>query len=234
MTPTARPGVLFDVDGTLVDTNYLHALAWSRALRDAGEWAPMNAIHRLVGMGGDQLVVELLGHPSPAADAARPGRYAALTGDIRAFPGAADLLRRTHGAGLVVVLATSSPAEELAVAQKVLDAEDAIDARSSAGDVERAKPAPDVFRRAMEKAAVDPGRALAVGDSVWDVQAARAAGIGCVAVESGGFSRHELSEAGALHVYRDVKELHDQFHTSALGALVRYWHDLGASSGRGA
>src|SRR5580693_6130493 len=70
-----RPGVLFDMDGTLMDTNYLHCIAWWRALRDAGEWAPMNAIHRLIGMGGDQLVTELLGHDSPEASAARPARY---------------------------------------------------------------------------------------------------------------------------------------------------------------
>jgi phosphoglycolate phosphatase-like HAD superfamily hydrolase len=81
-----RAGVLFDVDGTLADTDYLHTLAWSRALRDAGEWAPMNAIHRLIGMGGDQLVPRLLGYPSPAANAARARRYQELKGDVRAFP----------------------------------------------------------------------------------------------------------------------------------------------------
>src|ERR1700759_3319625 len=113
MTPGLRPGVLFDVDGTLVDTNYLHALAWSRAFRDAGEWAPMNAIHRLVGMGGDQLVPRLLGHDSPAAVAARPHRYRELAGDIHPFPRAAELLRRAHDGGLAVVLATSSPRDEL-------------------------------------------------------------------------------------------------------------------------
>src|SRR6201986_919611 len=107
-----RPGVLFDVDGPLLDTNYLHSLAWSRAFRDAGEWAPMNAIHRLVGMGGDQLVPRLLGHDSPAAVAARAQRSRELSGDIRPFPRAAELLGRDHDGGLVVVLATSSPRDE--------------------------------------------------------------------------------------------------------------------------
>src|ERR1700679_2576002 len=88
MTVPVRPGVLFDVDGTLVDSNYLHALSWARALRDAGEWAPMNAIHRLVGMGGDQLINELLGHECPDAQAARPKHYEALKGDIVPFPDA--------------------------------------------------------------------------------------------------------------------------------------------------
>jgi HAD superfamily hydrolase (TIGR01509 family) len=216
-----RAGVLFDVDGTLVDTNYLHALAWSRALRDVGEWAPMNAIHRLVGMGGDQLVPELLGRDRPEASTARAGRYRELLGDVEAFPAAGDLLRHLHLHGVAVVLATSSPADELAPVLRLLDAEDAIDAQTTADDVQQSKPAPDVFVAAMQAGAVDPARALAVGDTIWDVRGARAAGIGCIGVETGGFSQHELSEAGALHVYRDVKEVLDQLRTSAIATLLR-------------
>ena len=220
MTPNLRPGVLVDVDGTLVDTNYLHTLAWSRAFRDAGEWAPMNAIHRLVGMGGDQLVPELLGYESPAATAARPRRYKELIDDARVFPGAGEFLRAVRSSGLAVVLATSAPANELEMLLKRLDAGDAIDAQTTADDIEDSKPAPEVFITAMKTGVIDPARALAVGDSIWDIQAARAAGIGCVAVETGGFSQHELSEAGALHVYRDVKELLDQFRTSPLATII--------------
>ena len=219
MTASLRPGVLFDVDGTLFDTNYLHALAWSRALRDAGEWAPMHAIHRLVGMGGDQLVPRLLGHDSPEAAAARPGRYKELAGDIRAFPESADLLRRVRDLGLAVVLATSAPDDELQILRTMLDADDAIDGQTTADDVERSKPDPEVFTTAMERFSIDPRRGIAVGDSVWDVEAARAAGIGCVTVESGGFSQHELNEAGSRHVYRDVGELLDQLLTSPLAQL---------------
>ena len=220
MVAPLRAGVLFDVDGTLVDTNYLHALAWSRALRDAGEWAPMNAIHRLVGMGGDQLVPKLLGRDCPAAAEGRARRYKELIDDARAFPGAGDLLRTAHDAGLCVVLATSAPAAELDAMLDLVDAEDSIDACTSADDVDSSKPEPDVFATAMERAGIDPRRALAVGDSVWDIEAARAAGIGCVAVESGGFSQHELSEAGARQVYRDVRELGHQFRTSSLYGLI--------------
>jgi HAD superfamily hydrolase (TIGR01509 family) len=212
--------VLFDVDGTLVDTNYLHALAWSRALRDAGEWAPMNVLHRLVGMGGDQLVPRLRGEDSPAIRDGRARHYKELLPDARVFPGGADLLRRVHGSGLAVVLATSSPADELDHLRQLIDADDAIDSQTTADDVRSSKPAPDVFRTAMEVAGVDPERALAVGDTNWDIEAARAAGIGCVAVESGGFSQHELSEAGALQVYRDVGELAEQFRTSPLSVLL--------------
>jgi HAD superfamily hydrolase (TIGR01509 family) len=214
--------VLFDVDGTLVDTNYLHTIAWSRALRDAGDWAPMNAIHRLIGMGSDQLVPKLLGRESPAAVAARPRRYRELIKDARAFPGAARLLRLVHDRGLAVVLATSAPADELAIVLQQLDMDAGIvDFQTTADDIVHAKPDPEVFVTAMRGSRIDPERALAVGDSVWDVEAARAAGVGCVAVESGGFSRHELSEAGALHVYRDVAELFDQFGTSRLAMLAR-------------
>jgi HAD superfamily hydrolase (TIGR01509 family) len=220
VTATLRPGVLFDVDGTLVDTNYLHALAWARAFRDAGEWVPMNAIHRSIGMGGDRLVPELLGRDSPEAVAARPRRYAELIGDARAFPGAANLLGRVHASGLAVVLATSAPEDELSILLDILGAGEAIDAQTTADDVENSKPAPDIFATAMSAGSIDPARALAVGDSVWDIRAARAAGIGCIAVESGGFSHHELSDAGALRVYRDVKELLDQFLTSPLATII--------------
>jgi HAD superfamily hydrolase (TIGR01509 family) len=221
MPPPRRPGVLLDVDGTLVDSNYLHTVAWSRALADAGEWAPMNALHRLVGMGGDQLVPEAIGHDNDNARKARRERYKELFGELRAFPGAADLLRRLAGRGLAVVLATSAPADELEVLRKVIDADDALTGATSKDDVSAAKPEPDIFLTAMEMYGIEPERAVAVGDSVWDVRAARAAGIGCIGVETGGFSTHELSEAGALHVYRDVGELCAQLATSPVSLLGR-------------
>ena len=220
MSRDLRAGVLFDVDGTLMDTNYLHTLAWARAFGDAGEWAPMNAIHRLVGMGGDQLVPEALGHDSPQAVDARSPRYAELIGEARAFPGARDLVIDAHRRGLAVVLATSSPADELDVLLAILDIDDFLEGKTTADDIDESKPAPDVFLTAMTGNSLDPGRTLAVGDSTWDIRAARDAGIGCIAVETGGFSQHELSEAGALHVYRDIEELRQQFLTSPLGALL--------------
>lgn len=217
---SARPGILFDVDGTLVDTNYLHALAWSRAFVDVGEWAPMNAIHRLVGMGSERLVEELLGKPSEAAADARKERYAELIDEARLFPGAAQLLQRAHDEGLVVVLASSAPRDELDRMIELLDAGDAIDATTSADDVGEAKPAPDVFEAALRAGGVDRELCLVVGDSIWDVQAARAAGIGCVAVESGGFSAHELREEGAVAVHRDPAEVLAQWRTGPLGHLA--------------
>jgi HAD superfamily hydrolase (TIGR01509 family) len=223
MTAT-RAGVLVDCDGTLLDTNYLHTIAWSRALRDVGEWAPMNAIHRLIGMGGDQLVPELLGHDVASAHDAHDKRYRELRDETRAFRGAGGFLRRLHDAGLVVVLASSANEEDLAAMREVLDADDAIDEAVHADDVDKSKPHADIFDTAREKAHIDPAYVLAVGDTVWDVEAARRAGMGCVAVESGGTSRHELAEAGALAVYRDVEELGAQLMTSPIGTLVGAAH----------
>jgi HAD superfamily hydrolase (TIGR01509 family) len=221
MSETAgRAGVLVDCDGTLLDTNYLHTIAWSRALRDLGEWAPMNAIHRLIGMGGDHLVPELLGHELEGAEPAHDQHYAALKDEIHAFPEAGTLLRKMHEAGLVVVLASSASEAELNDMRRILDADDAIDAVVTADDVNSSKPDGDIFDTARGKGCIDSARVLALGDTVWDVQAARAAGMGCVTVESGGWSRHELTEAGAIAVYKDVEELGKQLLTSPMRFLV--------------
>ncbi len=215
-----RAGVLVDSDGTLLDTNYLHTLAWSRALRDLGSWAPMHAIHRLVGMGGDQLVPELLGHALEGADEAHDRHYQELDHEMVAFPGAAALLRGLHEAGLAVILASSASKPELARMREVLDADDVVDAVTTGDDVDRSKPDPQIFEVARARGGLDPSLVLAIGDSVWDVEAANAAGMGCVGVESGGFSRHELSEAGAIAIYRNVEELGAQLLTSPIGTLV--------------
>ena len=216
-----RPGVLFDLDGTLVDTNYLHTLAWARALDDAGEWAPMHAIHRLVGRGGDTLLPELLGHTCPAAEKAQVSRYRELIDEARVFPGARELVAAVHGSGLTTALATSSPADDVDQLLRLLGIADDVDVVTTADDVATSKPDPEVFLQAMGKAGLDPTRTIAIGDSVWDVEAAHAAGIACLAVESGGFSRHELTEAGALHVYRDVDEIARQVPTTPLALLMR-------------
>jgi HAD superfamily hydrolase (TIGR01509 family) len=217
---SAPVGVLIDVDGTLLDTNYLHTIAWWRGLDDVGEWAPMNAIHGLVGMGSDQLVPRLLGHDAPGVVEARTRHYKPLLAEARPFPGAGQLLRHLHERGVRVVLASSSPKDELQVMVDRLDVGGAIDAVTSADDVDRSKPQPDVFLAAARAGQLSVERCLAVGDSVWDVQAARAAGVGLIGVETGGFSAHELREEGALGVYRDVAELDAQLLTSPLGTLL--------------
>lgn len=220
MARRLRPGVLVDLDGTLIDSNYLHTLAWSRALGDVGEWAPMNAIHRLIGMGGDRLVPELLGHEHEEAAARRPIRYKELMAEVRPFPGAGQLLRHLSAVGVAVVVASSAPASELSHGLDLVGADEAIEARTSADEVSSSKPDPEVFQVAMEVACLDPARTLALGDSIWDIEAARLAGVGCLAVESGGFSHYELGQAGALAVYRDVGSLEAKLDQSPLAALV--------------
>jgi len=216
---SAEPGVLFDVDGTLVDSNYLHTLAWSRALRDGGDWAAMNVIHRLIGMGGDQLTEQILGHEDDGAADRWRHHYEALVDEVIVFPGAAELLGVLHDAGLRVVLASSAPAAHVEMMIERLGVADVIDAATSADDADASKPAPDIFNAALAAGNVDARRALVVGDSIWDVQAARAAGLATIGVESGGFSRHELTEEGASFVYRHVQDLLDQWRTSPLGQL---------------
>jgi HAD superfamily hydrolase (TIGR01509 family) len=216
-----RAGVLLDLDGTLIDTNYLHTIAWSRALGDLGEWAPMNAIHRLVGMGGDQLVPELLGHDVAGASDAWRSRYDEIRDEAQPFPRAKDLVVRLHDLGLVVVLATSAPEDLLNAAVDLLGIDGCFDRATSADDVESSKPDPAIFQTAISIARLDPERVLTIGDSIWDIRAARAAGIGCVGLETGGFSRHELSEDGAIAVYRDPGELLGQLLTSPVATLLR-------------
>jgi len=125
-----------------------------------------------------------------------------------------------HGCGLATALATSSPADEVDRLLEVLDIADDLDVVTTADDVSMSKPDPEVFETAMRMAGMETARTIAVGDSVWDVRAATAAGIGCLAVESGGFSRHELAEAGALQVYRDVEQIADQLFTTPIALLM--------------
>jgi HAD superfamily hydrolase (TIGR01549 family) len=201
------PAALLDLDGTLVDSNYFHTVAWFRALSGAGHIVPMARIHRLVGMGADQLLEELLGQHDEAIEDAWQEEFARWRDDIPALPGAADLARAVKERGATVVLATSGKPDDVKVLRRALGADEWIDAAVNSSEVESSKPAPDIFARALEVAGADPGDTLVVGDTVWDVQAASACGIPCVAVTCGGISRAELEEAGAAAVLRDPADL---------------------------
>ena len=203
---------LFDVDGTLVDTNYLHTAAWWEAFARAGHDVPMASIHRAVGMGSDRLLDTLLpADRDPAAHESLKNAHSALYQvywpQLRPLPGAADLIRACHQAGLRVVLASSADPRELDVLREALDAEEAIDAATSAGDVDSSKPAPDLVHVALDQAGISPAQTVFVGDSVWDAQACQQAGVPCIGVLSGGTSREELLDAGAAAVYGDPAEL---------------------------
>jgi HAD superfamily hydrolase (TIGR01509 family) len=213
---------LFDVDGTLVDTNYLNAVTWWEAFSQAGHYVPMAQVHRAIGMGSDQMLDKLL-PPGRNKDAdadirtAHGALYAVYWSRLRPLPGATDLLRACKKRGLAVVLASSAEEPEFNMLRSVLDAEDAIDAATFSGDVESSKPAPDLVEAALSKAGVSAEEAVFIGDTVWDVQACRKAAVACAGVLSGGFSADELTSAGAAEIYRDAAELLACLPESLLG-----------------
>lgn len=216
--------VLLDVDGTLIDTTWIHTLAWTRALERLGESVPMHRIHPLVGLGSDRLVEEATGRQVEGASEAHQAEYLALADDVRLLPGARDLLRLLHEAGARPVLATSSPPELLAPARELLAAEEWLHDVTSAGDVEEAKPAPDIFSVALERAGADPDRAVAVGDARWDVEAARAAGVPVIGLLTGGWRGTELIGAGASEVYEDPAALAEDLGGSIIGRALAGGH----------
>jgi len=204
--------VLFDVDGTLVDTSYLHAVTWWEAFRQQGHRVPMAAVHRAVGMGSDQLLDHLLPEDrdrdaDEAMSAAHGALYAEYWPRLAPLNGAADLLRACADRGLKVVLASSAKGPELAAMRAALDADDAVDDATASDDVESSKPAPDLVQQALERAGTEPEESVFVGDTAWDVRAAGRAGVRCLAVLTGGWSRAELAEAGAAAVYDDPADL---------------------------
>ena len=216
----AGAGVLVDVDGTLVDSNYHHTIAWSRALRDHGSNARLAAIHRLIGMGGPQLLETLIGRSDDAIAKSWRAHFDELLPEVYPFDDAAELLRAMHSRGLTVVLATSSPADLLDEFRSKIGADDAVDVVVTASDVEEAKPEPDVFEASLAKADLRRERALVLGDSRWDAQAAARAHLPCVALETGGFSRAELEEEGVVAVYSDPSDLLEHLDESPIGALA--------------
>jgi HAD superfamily hydrolase (TIGR01549 family) len=218
-TFSRRVGVLFDIDGTLIDSNYLHALAWWRALKDSGRRVPMFRIHRLIGMGSDKLLQELVGEYSEELSESYSEHFHPLRQEVVRFEGAPDLLREVHGRGATVVLATSAKKDDLEVFMRVLDSDDAIDHVTSSGEVEESKPSPDVLNAALEAAGLSKNDVVVVGDTVWDVKAANQLGIECICVETGGIARQELEEAGAVAVFRDVRELLENLGASPIGSL---------------
>jgi HAD superfamily hydrolase (TIGR01509 family) len=213
-------GVLFDVDGTLVDTTFIHALCWWQAFRQADLDAPMAVIHRSVGMGSEQLVEQVLGagHADDVDTFAtsHDALYAAYWPRLRLLPGAAELVRHCHSAGLTTVLASSASARELEVLVEVLDVGDAIDHTTNSEDADSSKPEPDIVLAALAKAGLAAEEVVFVGDAVWDVHAAAKAGVVCIGLESGGTSAAELREAGAVATYTDPADLLSHFETSLL------------------
>ena len=212
---------ILDVDGTLVDTNYHHAIAWYRAFRRHGEQLPVWRIHRHIGMGGDQLVRALCGEEveREKGDAVRESEgelYMELIDEVEPLYGARDLIADLAQSGHAVVLASSAKPHEVEHYLDQLDARELADGWTTSADVEATKPAPDLVVAAMEKAGAS--EAVMVGDSTFDCEAAKRAGIETLAVLTGGFSEQELLDAGALRVFGSIDELRAQLGSTPLGA----------------
>lgn len=216
-----RPGVLFDVDGTLIDNGYVHVVAWWQAFRERGYDVRMSDIHTAIGKGSDQLVEAVSGRQDPSVSAAHSRYYAPYLGQVRPFPKAAELLRTAAESGLTVVLASSVKSDEVDELLEILGAGDVITSVASSGDVQHTKPQPDPLQAAMDKGGLGPSASVMVGDTIWDVEAAQRAGLPCVAMRTGGWSDARLRSAGAVEVYDDTAALLEAFDGSAVGRLAR-------------
>ncbi|MCP1411407.1 HAD family hydrolase [Paenarthrobacter sp. A20] len=223
-TSTKKRGVLFDVDGTLIDSSYFHTMAWWQAFRREGLDVEMSAIHRRVGMGGDKLIQSLV--PDCPRDmqeelkSAHGAVFSTFWPTLRPFESVRDLLSACSEAGLAVGLASSAQKRDLEVSRHILDAGSSIDAWTSSDDAEESKPAPDILVACLEKLGVSPEDAVFVGDAVWDVKAGAAIGMPVIALTCGGISEAELREAGAAEVYDNARHLLEHLETSIIGRLA--------------
>jgi phosphoglycolate phosphatase-like HAD superfamily hydrolase len=207
---------ILDIDGTLVDTNYHHAIAWFRAFRSQGIVLPVWRVHRHIGMGGDQLVAALAGDEveEEKGDAIRDTEtelYMELIGEVEPTEGARELIEELKRRRHAVVLASSAKQDEVEHYLDLLEARELADSWTTAADVEATKPEPDLVVAALDKAGSGEGSGggggVMVGDTPWDVKAASRAGVETIAVLTGGFSESELRDAGAVAVYESVAEL---------------------------
>jgi HAD superfamily hydrolase (TIGR01509 family) len=214
------PAAILDIDGTLVDTNYQHAVAWYLAFRQHDVRLPVYRIHRHIGMGGDQLVAALAGDEVEAElgddiRSAEKALYLSMIQMTQPLEGARELIGDLKDQGRKVVLASSAKAQEVDHYLDVLDAREIADDWTTSGDVESTKPEPDLVLAALEK--LGTKEAVMVGDTPWDVEAAKRAGIETIAVLTGGFSERELREAGAANVFDSITALREGIGDTPLG-----------------
>jgi HAD superfamily hydrolase (TIGR01509 family) len=215
------PAAILDIDGTLVDTNFHHAIAWFRAFHQHDIVLPIWRIHRHIGMGGDQMIGSLCGDETEEEKgddirAAEKVLYAELIGEVEPLRGARELIVDLKDRGHPVVLASSAKQDEVDHYLDLLDARDLADDWTTSSDVEATKPQPDLVQAAMDKAGTD--EAVMVGDTTWDVEAAGRAGIQSVTVRTGGFSAAELRDAGAVAVFDSIAELREALDETPLAA----------------
>jgi len=218
---SSQPAVLFDIDGTLLDTNYFHTISWWQALQEAGEDIPMARIHPLIGMGSDQLLEDLLGEEREGLSDLHSKYYKPYKKMLHAFPGGAELMAAVSKRGAQVVLATSSKEEDLDELLAAIGADDGVIHEIVHGDmVGSSKPAPDIFAVALDRLSLDPGQTMVLGDTGWDIEAAAKLDLKVVTVLTGGWTRQDLQDAGAVAVYEDVAALLDGLDDSPLARLL--------------
>ena len=204
------PAAILDIDGTLVDTNYHHVIAWYRAFAKQGIVLPLWRIHRHIGMGGDQVVAALAGDDVERQQgddirAAEKELYFELIDEVEPFDGARGLIETLKERGHAVILASSAKPEEVERYLDLLDARELADDWTTSADVEATKPHPDLVVAAVGKAG--GGEAVMVGDTPWDCESAQGAGVPTVCVLTGGFSEQELRDAGAVSVFESIAQL---------------------------
>jgi HAD superfamily hydrolase (TIGR01509 family) len=212
---------ILDIDGTLVDTNYHHTIAWFRAFRQSGIVLPLWRIHRHIGMGGDQLVAALTddateNEKGDEIRAAEKTLYFELIDEVQPMEGSRDLLEDLKRRGHSVVLASSAKDDEVEHYLDLLDARDLADAWTTSADVKETKPQPDLVNAALERSGGSSEEAVMVGDTPWDVHAAENAGVQTITVRTGGFGDDELREAGATAVFESVAELRERLDETRL------------------
>jgi HAD superfamily hydrolase (TIGR01509 family) len=221
--PTPTRSVFFDIDGTLIDSNYLHVEAWSHAFSDLGLEVDDAQVHHFIGMDSGELLDNLLGDDADEfgdrAKELHTKYYEALVPRLRLLAGAREILAALSERGVSVVLATSAPESELVHLRTLLDAEESLATVTSGEDVSTAKPDPGIVEVALERAGSAPKDTIMVGDAVWDIVAARRANVDCIGVQTGGTSRAELEEAGAIAVYESVAQLLESLDDSPLSRL---------------
>lgn len=219
--PGHPAALVLDVDGTLLDTVYLHVVAWWEAFREAGHEVSCFDIHRAIGRGSHDLVRALLGHDDEPVVEAHSRNWAPLRERCIPFHGVPELIRGAHDRGLKVVYCTSGSPQDVDDFRAKIGCDDVVDAVVNSGDVQNSKPAPDIVQAALDAVGVAPDNAVMVGDTVYDVRAAHAAGVAAIGLVCGGISEQELREAGADAVYGNVSELVQGLADSPVGRLFR-------------
>lgn len=212
--------LVLDVDGTLLDTVYLHVIAWWEAFRDAGYEVSGFDIHRAIGRGSQDLVETLVGKQDQAVVDAHAQRWAPLRDRCLPFHDVPELIRTCATRGLKVVYCTSGAPEDVGQFRAKIGCDDVISGVVNSGDVEQGKPAPDIVLAALEEVGVAPQNAVMLGDTVYDVRAAAAAGVACIGLMCGGIGERELQEAGAVAVYGNPSELLQDLDASPVGRLL--------------